>query len=134
MEDRRKPSHRADGQRFKQGKCALRSAIVMGVYFSFGESSRYEMICSYCHGRPGKQQTNVEKREIASPGELRHIQTMRQVHAVFQNDGKWFIGGCLGFPVTTQGKTLAAAKKNLQEAVELYLETWGECQHDKAAT
>ena len=26
--------------------------------------------------------------------------------------------------MTTQGKTLAAAKKNLQEAVELYLETW----------
>lgn len=28
-------------------------------------------------------------------------------------------------PVTTQGRTLAAARKNLAEAVELYLETWG---------
>jgi len=50
---------------------------------------------------------------------------MRTIHAVFQNDGDWFIARCLDFPVTTQGKTLAAAKKNLQEAVELYLETWG---------
>ncbi len=50
---------------------------------------------------------------------------MRTIHAVFQNDGEWFIARCLDFPVTTQGKTLAAAKENLQEAVELYLETWG---------
>jgi predicted RNase H-like HicB family nuclease len=51
---------------------------------------------------------------------------MRIVHALFQSDGKCFIARCLDFPVTTQGKTLAAARKNLQEAVELYLETWGE--------
>jgi len=50
---------------------------------------------------------------------------MKTIHAVFQNDGKWFVARCLDLPVTTQGKTLAAAKKNLQEAVELYLETWG---------
>jgi predicted RNase H-like HicB family nuclease len=51
---------------------------------------------------------------------------MRTIHAVFQNDGVWFIARCLDFPVTTQGKTLAAAKKNLKEAVALYLETWGD--------
>lgn len=50
---------------------------------------------------------------------------MRTIHAVFQSDDEWFIARCLDLPVTTQGKTLAAAKKNLQEAVELYLETWG---------
>jgi predicted RNase H-like HicB family nuclease len=50
---------------------------------------------------------------------------MRTIHAVFHNDGNWFIARCLDFPVTTQGRTLAAAKKNLREAVELYLETWG---------
>jgi predicted RNase H-like HicB family nuclease len=50
---------------------------------------------------------------------------MKTIHAVFYNDGAWFIGRCLDLPVTTQGKTLAAAKKNLAEAVELYLETWG---------
>ncbi len=50
---------------------------------------------------------------------------MKTIHAVFQSDGKWFIARCLDVPVTTQGRTLAAAKKNLREAVELYLERWG---------
>ena len=54
----------------------------------------------------------------------RHCEPMKTIHAVFQNDGEWFVGRCLDLPVTSQGKTLAAAKKNLQEAVELYLETW----------
>lgn len=54
------------------------------------------------------------------------LAAMRTIHAVFQNDGAWFIARCLDFPVTTQGKSLAAAKKNLEEAVELYLETWGD--------
>jgi predicted RNase H-like HicB family nuclease len=51
---------------------------------------------------------------------------MRTVHAVFQNDGKWFIARCLDVPVTTQGRTLAVAKRNLREAVELFFETWDE--------
>jgi len=51
---------------------------------------------------------------------------MRKVHAVFQNDGSWFIARCLDVPVTTQGRPLVAAKRNLREAVELYFETWGE--------
>ncbi len=59
---------------------------------------------------------------------------MRTIHAVFHNDGSWFIARCLDFPVTTQGKTLNAAKKNLREAVELYLETWGEPSDVKPIT
>jgi predicted RNase H-like HicB family nuclease len=51
---------------------------------------------------------------------------MKTIHAVFQSDGDWFVARCLDFPVTTQGRTLSAARKNLQEAVELYLETWGD--------
>jgi predicted RNase H-like HicB family nuclease len=43
---------------------------------------------------------------------------MKTIHAIFQSDGDYFIARCLDFPVTTQGKTLTAAKKNLQEAVE----------------
>jgi predicted RNase H-like HicB family nuclease len=58
---------------------------------------------------------------------------MQTVHAVFQNDGEWFIARCLDVPVTTQGRTLAAAKKNLREAVELYLETWGRPKGSGAA-
>jgi predicted RNase H-like HicB family nuclease len=49
---------------------------------------------------------------------------MKSVHAVFASDGKWFVARCLDYPVTTQGRTLAAAKKHLREAVQLYLETW----------
>ena len=56
----------------------------------------------------------------------RHIRPMRTIQAVFQNDGAWFMARCLDFPVTTQGRTLLAAKKNLQEAVVVYLETWGD--------
>ena len=51
---------------------------------------------------------------------------MKSFHAVFASDGEWFIARCLDYPITTQGRTLVAAKKNLQEAVELYLETWGD--------
>jgi predicted RNase H-like HicB family nuclease len=51
---------------------------------------------------------------------------MRNIHAVFQNDGEWYIARCLDFPVTTQGETLEEAKANLREAVNLYLETWGD--------
>jgi len=58
---------------------------------------------------------------------------MKMIHAVFQNDGKWFIGRCLDVPVTSQGKTLATAKRNLQEAVELYFETWGESRKFRPA-
>jgi predicted RNase H-like HicB family nuclease len=50
---------------------------------------------------------------------------MKSIHAVFANDGEWYVARCLDYPVTTQGRTLNAAKKNLQEAVALYLETWG---------
>jgi predicted RNase H-like HicB family nuclease len=53
---------------------------------------------------------------------------VKTIHAVFYNDGAWFIARCLDLPVTTQGKTLGAAKKNLAEAVELYLKTWGDAK------
>jgi len=58
---------------------------------------------------------------------------MRTIHAVFQNDGECFIARCLDFPVTTQGKTLAVARANLREAVELYLETGGASKPSKQA-
>ena len=57
---------------------------------------------------------------------------MRTIHAVFQNDGEWFIARCLDVPVTTQGRTLVVAKKNLAEAVELYFETRGGPKRTKA--
>ena len=62
----------------------------------------------------------------AFPGAVWLSGSVKSIHAVFQSDGEWFAARCLDFPVTTQGKTLATARKNLQEAVELYLETWGD--------
>lgn len=37
-------------------------------------------------------------------------------------EGKWFVAQCIELGVATQGRTAAEAKKNLKEAVELYLE------------
>ena len=41
---------------------------------------------------------------------------------VISKDGKWFVARSLELGVVSQGKTIDEAKKNLQEAVELYLE------------
>jgi predicted RNase H-like HicB family nuclease len=49
---------------------------------------------------------------------------MRKLNAAIQFDGKWFVARCLDVPVTSQGETLEAAKANLKEAIELYIETW----------
>lgn len=40
----------------------------------------------------------------------------------FTKDGAWYVARCVEFGVTTQGKTLEEAEKNLQEAVGLYVE------------
>ena len=37
----------------------------------------------------------------------------------------WYVARCAEPEVTTQGKTLRAARANLREAIELYMETWG---------
>src|SRR3989344_2671270 len=37
-------------------------------------------------------------------------------------EGGWYVAQCAELGVTTQGKTLAEAKKNIKEAVGLYLE------------
>ena len=42
--------------------------------------------------------------------------------AVIRKEGKWFVARSLELGVTSQGKTIEDAKKNLTEAVGLYLE------------
>ncbi|MBP9864140.1 type II toxin-antitoxin system HicB family antitoxin [Patescibacteria group bacterium] len=37
-------------------------------------------------------------------------------------EGKWYVAHAVEFGVVSQGKTIVEAQKNLQEAVELYLE------------
>jgi predicted RNase H-like HicB family nuclease len=50
---------------------------------------------------------------------------MTSLNAAIKFDGKWFVARCLDLPVTSQGATLAEAKANLTEAIELYIDTWG---------
>lgn len=46
-----------------------------------------------------------------------------QFTAVYMKRGKWYVGYVEEIPgVNTQGKTLAEAKRNLKEALELVLE------------
>lgn len=47
---------------------------------------------------------------------------MKLTSKIWKED-KYYIARCPELGVTTQGKTLAEAKKNLKEAVELHLET-----------
>ena len=53
------------------------------------------------------------------------LSTMTKLNAAIQFDGKWFVSRCLDLPVTSQGPTAGEAKRNLAEAIELYIETWG---------
>jgi predicted RNase H-like HicB family nuclease len=41
---------------------------------------------------------------------------------IITKEGKWYVAYCLELGVVGQGKTIDEAKKNLKEAVELYLE------------
>lgn len=41
---------------------------------------------------------------------------------VIIKEGKWFVARSVELGVTSQGKTVEEAKKNLREALELYLE------------
>lgn len=45
--------------------------------------------------------------------------------AVITKDDKWYVALCVELGVVSQGKTIEEAKKNLQEAVELYIESFG---------
>lgn len=42
--------------------------------------------------------------------------------ATITREGKWYIAQCLEVDVASQGKSEAAAIKNLEEAIELYFE------------
>ena len=45
--------------------------------------------------------------------------------AVINKEENWYVAHCLELGVVSQGKTIEQAKANLQEAVELYLESFG---------
>ncbi|MCL6533587.1 MAG: type II toxin-antitoxin system HicB family antitoxin [Armatimonadetes bacterium] len=52
--------------------------------------------------------------------------TLRRYSALIVKEGDWYIARCVELGVTTQGRTLDEARANLREAVELYIESFGE--------
>lgn len=46
----------------------------------------------------------------------------RAVPAIVWKEGKWFVAKTLSLELASQGKTKNAALKNLQEALDLFLE------------
>ncbi len=45
--------------------------------------------------------------------------------AVITKEENWYVALCIGLGVVSQGQTIEDAKKNLKEAVELYIESFG---------
>lgn len=50
----------------------------------------------------------------------------RRYTAVLTKEGKWFVAHCVELGVVSQGKTIESARANLKEAVELYIESFGD--------
>lgn len=50
----------------------------------------------------------------------------RRFTAVINKEDNWYVAHCVELDVVSQGKTIEEAKANLKEAVELYLESFGE--------
>ncbi len=46
--------------------------------------------------------------------------------AVITKEENWYVAYCMELGVVSQGKTIEESKANLKEAVELYLESFGE--------
>lgn len=42
--------------------------------------------------------------------------------SIYNKEDKWYVAFCPELNITTQGESLEEAQKNLQEAIELYLE------------
>jgi predicted RNase H-like HicB family nuclease len=50
----------------------------------------------------------------------------RRFTAVITREGKWHVAHCVELGVVSQGRTIEEAQANLREAVELYLESFGD--------
>lgn len=47
----------------------------------------------------------------------------RQFTAIIKRSGKWFVALCPELDIVSQGKTVEQARKNITEAIELFLQT-----------
>jgi predicted RNase H-like HicB family nuclease len=56
------------------------------------------------------------------------MKTVQQLTAIIEREGHGSVGLCPEFDIASQGDTIEAARKNLQEAVELFLETADETE------
>ena len=50
---------------------------------------------------------------------------MRSFPVSIVQEDDWFVSRCPELGVTSQGRTLAEAEANIQEAIELYIESFG---------
>jgi len=50
----------------------------------------------------------------------------KKLTAIITREENWYVSHCVELGVVSQGKTIEEAKANLKEAVELYLESFGE--------
>jgi predicted RNase H-like HicB family nuclease len=50
---------------------------------------------------------------------------VKRYTGVITKEDKWYVATCLELGVVSQGKTVEEAQRNLQEAVDLYIESFG---------
>ena len=50
----------------------------------------------------------------------------KKLTGIITKEEGWYVGHCLKLGVVSQGKFIDEAKNNLQEAVDLYVESFGE--------
>ena len=50
----------------------------------------------------------------------------KRFNAVISKEEKFYVARCIELGVVSQGKTIEEAQLNLKEAVELYIESFGE--------
>ena len=51
------------------------------------------------------------------------MKSIQQLTAIIEREGDGYVGLCPEFDIASQGDTIESARKNLQEAVELFFET-----------
>ena len=51
------------------------------------------------------------------------MKRIQQLTAIIEREGDGYVGLCPEFDIASQGDSIARARANLQEAVELFLET-----------
>ena len=47
-------------------------------------------------------------------------------NVVYTREKGWIVARCIEIDVVSQGKTMRSAQRNIKEAIELYIETFGE--------